>query len=39
MVFCTCETCKALNIEAGGREVAPVTNGDMIKKKMIGITI
>ena len=25
MVFCTCQECKALNIEAGGREVAPVT--------------
>ena len=22
MVFCTCQECKALNIEAGGREVA-----------------
>jgi hypothetical protein len=25
MVFCTCQQCKALNIEAGGQEVSPVT--------------
>ena len=25
MVFCTCQECKALYIEAGGREVASVT--------------
>ena len=33
MVFCTCETCKALNIEAGGREVAPVTKWRHNKKE------
>jgi hypothetical protein len=25
MVFCTCQECKVLNIEAGGREVSSVT--------------
>ena len=33
MVFCMCETCKALNIEAGGREVAPVTKWRHDKKE------
>lgn len=33
MVFCTCQECKALNIEAGGREVAPVTKWRHDKKE------
>ena len=33
MVFCTCQECKALNIEAGGREVAPVTKWRHNKKE------
>lgn len=33
MVFCTCQECKALNIEAGGREVAPVTKWRHEKKE------
>ena len=33
MVFCTCQECRALNIEAGGREVAPVTKWRHDKKE------
>ena len=33
MVFCTCETCKALNIKAGSWEVAPVTKWRHDKKE------
>ena len=33
MVFCTCQECKALNIEASGREVAPVTKWRHDKKE------
>lgn len=33
MVFCTCQECKALNVEAGGREVAPVTKWRHEKKE------
>jgi hypothetical protein len=33
MVFCTCQECKALNIESGGREVAPVTKWRHNKKE------
>ena len=33
MVFCTCQECKALNTEAGGREVAPVTKWRHDKKE------
>ena len=33
MVFCTCQECNALNIEAGGREVAPVTKWRHDKKE------
>ena len=33
MVFCTCQECKALNIEASGREVAPVTKWRHNKKE------
>jgi hypothetical protein len=33
MVFCICPECKALNIEAGGREVAPATKWRHEKKE------
>ena len=33
MVFCTCQECKALNIETGGQEVAPVTKWRHDKKE------
>ena len=33
MVFCTCQECKALNIEVGGWEVAPVTKWRHNKKE------
>lgn len=33
MVFCTCQECKALNIEAGGREVSSVTKWRHNKKE------
>lgn len=39
MVFYTWQECKALNIEAGGWEVALVTKWRHDKKKMIGINI
>ena len=33
MVFCTCQECKSLNVEAGGREVASVTKWRHNKKE------
>lgn len=33
MVFCTCQECKALNVEAGGREVAPASKWRHEKKE------
>jgi hypothetical protein len=33
MVFCTCQECKALNIEASGREVASTTKWRHNKKE------
>ena len=33
MVFCTCQKCKALNIETGGREVSAVTKWRHIRKE------
>lgn len=33
MVFCTCQECKALNIEAGGREVSASTKWRHDKKE------
>jgi hypothetical protein len=33
MVFCSCQECRALNIEAGGREVGTVTKWRHNKKE------
>lgn len=33
MVFCTCQECKTLNVEAGGREVSSVTKWRHDKKE------
>jgi hypothetical protein len=33
MVFCTCQECKVLNIEAGGREVSDTTRWRHIQKE------
>ena len=35
MVFCTCQECKALNVEAGGREVSSITKWRHDKKENI----